>query len=79
MRDGLHPAMKGEADLCSCSTFDEYQQELESGLLRWSTPTHQDEDFWRENAKKLESDNKRCVKCVPVEGQGGLMLMVNRL
>lgn len=49
----------------SCSTFEEYQQELDSGLLKWSTPTHTDDDFWRENAKKLNGDNKQCVKFVP--------------
>ena len=48
--------------VCNNSTFDEYEQEVESGLLTWSTPTHEDDDFWRENAKKLENKDKKVLK-----------------
>jgi V-type H+-transporting ATPase subunit H len=52
---------------CSCRerrTFDEYEQELESGFLTWDTPTHADDDFWRLNAAKLLEKDRRGVKCV---------------
>jgi V-type H+-transporting ATPase subunit H len=40
------------ANFQSLSTFDEYSSELISGHLSWSPP-HESEDFWRENAAKL--------------------------
>ena len=43
-------------------TFEEYEQEVESGLLTWSTPTHEDDDFWRENAKKMDAKNGKAIK-----------------
>lgn len=43
-------------------TYDEYKEELNSGMLDWSNPTHEDGDFWRENAKKLEDENKKGLK-----------------
>jgi len=46
------------------TTFDEYEQEVESGLLTWSTPTHQDDEFWKENAKKLEDKDKKTLKAL---------------
>lgn len=36
----------------SLTTYDEYISELASGHLSW-TPVHESEDFWRENATKL--------------------------
>jgi V-type H+-transporting ATPase subunit H len=40
-----------------CSTFDEYASEVESGHLSW-TPTHESEDFWKENVEKIRFENK---------------------
>jgi len=39
------------------TTFDEYAAEVNSGHLRWSPP-HRNEDFWRENARRILEDNK---------------------
>ncbi|KAF8636522.1 hypothetical protein AX17_003335 [Amanita inopinata Kibby_2008] len=40
-------------------TYDEYTSELLSGHLSW-TPVHESEDFWKENAGKLnDKDNKQ--------------------
>ena len=33
-------------------TYDEYTSELTSGHLSW-TPVHESDDFWKENATKL--------------------------
>jgi V-type H+-transporting ATPase subunit H len=35
-----------------CRTYDEYSSELTSGHLSW-TPVHESDDFWKENAIKL--------------------------
>ncbi|EPY52428.1 V-type ATPase V1 subunit H [Schizosaccharomyces cryophilus OY26] len=43
------------------STFDIYKSEIESGQLHWS-PSHRSEQFWIENAKKLNSDNYSLLK-----------------
>ncbi|PFH47166.1 hypothetical protein AMATHDRAFT_152781 [Amanita thiersii Skay4041] len=43
----------------SLTTYDEYVSELASGHLSW-TPVHESEDFWKENATKLnEKDNEQ--------------------
>jgi len=36
----------------SLTTYDEYTSELTSGHLSW-TPVHESDDFWKENATKL--------------------------
>lgn len=41
----------------TCRTYDEYTSELTSGHLSW-TPVHESEDFWKENAIKL--NDKDC-------------------
>jgi len=33
-------------------------------LLTWTTPTHEDDEFWRENAKKLENKDKKIIKAL---------------
>ncbi|CAH7666830.1 armadillo-type protein [Phakopsora pachyrhizi] len=43
------------------TTYDEYSAELESGLLRWS-PTHTSEDFWSQNAEKLNNKDYQQLK-----------------
>lgn len=43
------------------TTYDEYTSELESGLLSW-TPTHKNDDFWRDNAHKLVEKDKTNLK-----------------
>ncbi|TFK67880.1 ARM repeat-containing protein [Pluteus cervinus] len=40
------------ANFQSLTTYDQYTSELISGHLSW-TPVHESEDFWRENASKL--------------------------
>ena len=39
------------------TTFDEYAAEVNSGHLRWSPP-HRNEDFWRENARRIIDEEK---------------------
>ncbi|KAK2467087.1 hypothetical protein APHAL10511_001345 [Amanita phalloides] len=41
-----------QARFQSLTTYDEYTSELSSGHLSW-TPVHESEDFWKENATKL--------------------------
>ncbi|KAF7311660.1 V-type proton ATPase subunit H [Mycena kentingensis (nom. inval.)] len=41
----------------SLTTYDEYSSELTSGHLSW-TPVHESDDFWKENATKL--NDKDC-------------------
>ncbi|KIJ60597.1 hypothetical protein HYDPIDRAFT_116892 [Hydnomerulius pinastri MD-312] len=41
-----------ERNFESLTTYDEYISELSSGHLSW-TPVHESDDFWRENASKL--------------------------
>jgi V-type H+-transporting ATPase subunit H len=36
-------------------SWEEYVNELESGHLVWS-PAHESEEFWKENARKLSSE-----------------------
>jgi len=43
------------------TTYDEYSSELESGQLTWSPP-HEDAEFWRENAPKLNNKNSEQLK-----------------
>ncbi|GAA5878660.1 hypothetical protein JCM3774_000442 [Rhodotorula dairenensis] len=43
------------------TTFDEYKSELASGHLTWS-PTHKNDDFWRDNAVKLTDKDREELK-----------------
>ena len=43
-------------------TYDEYVAELESGDLSW-TPPHEDAEFWRNNAEKLNAKDREQLKC----------------
>ncbi|KAM0787224.1 hypothetical protein ACM66B_006462 [Microbotryomycetes sp. NB124-2] len=43
------------------TTFDEYKSELEQGHLSW-TPPHKNEDFWRDNAQKLNDKDRALLK-----------------
>ncbi|KAG6833496.1 hypothetical protein H0H87_006068 [Tephrocybe sp. NHM501043] len=40
----------------SLTTYDEYTSELSSGHLSWS-PVHESDDFWKENAAKLNDND----------------------
>jgi len=44
-------------------TYDEYSSELSSGHLSW-TPVHESEDFWKENATKLNDKDYEQLKLV---------------
>lgn len=44
-------------------TYDEYTSELSSGHLSW-TPVHESDDFWKENATKLNDKDREQLKCV---------------
>ncbi|GAA6061538.1 hypothetical protein JCM10212_002745 [Sporobolomyces blumeae] len=43
------------------TTYDEYKSELATGHLTWS-PTHKNEDFWRDNASKLTDRDREQLK-----------------
>ena len=43
------------------STYDEYASELASGHLSWS-PVHESDDFWKENATKLNEKDYEQLK-----------------
>ncbi len=43
------------------TTWDEYKNEVLSGQLSW-TPTHKNEDFWRDNASKLNDKDREVLK-----------------
>ncbi|KAF8197401.1 armadillo-type protein [Pholiota molesta] len=45
----------------SLTTYDEYTSELASGHLSW-TPVHESDDFWKENASKLNDKNYEQLK-----------------
>ncbi|TFK42799.1 armadillo-type protein [Crucibulum laeve] len=45
----------------SLTTYDEYTSELSSGHLSW-TPVHESEDFWKENAIKLNDKDHEQLK-----------------
>lgn len=45
----------------SLTTYDEYISELSSGHLSW-TPVHESEDFWKENATRLNDKNFEQLK-----------------
>lgn len=45
------------------TTYDEYSTELESGLLRWSPP-HTSDEFWAQNAEKLNEKNYQQLKAI---------------
>ncbi|KAH3663873.1 hypothetical protein OGAPHI_005276 [Ogataea philodendri] len=43
------------------TTFDEFENELNTGKLNWS-PSHKSEEFWIENADKFKENNWRILK-----------------
>ncbi|KAK4053341.1 H(+)-transporting V1 sector ATPase subunit H [Microbotryomycetes sp. JL221] len=43
------------------TTFDEYRTELEQGHLSW-TPPHKNDEFWRDNAQKLNDKDRALLK-----------------
>ncbi|KAI8140720.1 armadillo-type protein [Fennellomyces sp. T-0311] len=45
----------------SLTTFEVYASELETGKLEWSPP-HQSENFWRQNAGRLNEQDHRLLK-----------------
>ncbi|KAF8874637.1 armadillo-type protein [Gymnopilus junonius] len=45
----------------SLTTYDEYISELASGHLSW-TPVHESDDFWKENATRLNENNFEQLK-----------------
>ncbi|KAK0448379.1 armadillo-type protein [Desarmillaria tabescens] len=45
----------------SLTTYDEYTSELSSGHLSW-TPVHESDDFWKENATKLNEQDCQQLK-----------------
>ncbi|PPQ78181.1 hypothetical protein CVT25_015514 [Psilocybe cyanescens] len=45
----------------SLTTYDEYTSELTSGHLSW-TPVHESDDFWKENATKLNDKDHEQLK-----------------
>lgn len=47
----------------SLTTWDEYASELASGHLSW-TPVHESDDFWKENAAKLNEKDAKELKWV---------------
>jgi len=50
-----------ERNFDSLTTYDEYISELASGHLSW-TPVHESDDFWRENASKLNEKDYEQLK-----------------
>ncbi|GAA5963528.1 hypothetical protein JCM8115_003399 [Rhodotorula mucilaginosa] len=57
--DFLADELKSSFD--GMTTFDEYKSELASGHLTWS-PTHKNDDFWRDNASKLTDKDREQLK-----------------
>ncbi|KAF9264948.1 ATPase, V1 complex, subunit H [Marasmius fiardii PR-910] len=49
------------ANFQSLTTYDEYTSELASGHLSW-TPVHESDDFWKENATKLNDKDYEQLK-----------------
>jgi len=49
--------------VCVQRTYDEYRSELASGHLSW-TPVHESDDFWKENATKLNEKDHEQLKSV---------------
>lgn len=45
-------------------TYDEYTSELASGHLSW-TPVHESDDFWKQNATKLNDKDYEQLKYGP--------------
>jgi len=45
----------------SLTTYDEYTSELLSGHLSW-TPVHESEDFWKENAARLNDKDHELLR-----------------
>ncbi|KAG0179240.1 H(+)-transporting V1 sector ATPase subunit H [Apophysomyces sp. BC1034] len=43
------------------NTFEVYASELETGKLEWSPP-HQSDNFWRQNAARLDEDDHKLLK-----------------
>ena len=52
---------KMEASLQALTTYDEYVTEIHRGRLEWS-PVHRSEQFWRENAPRLNERNYELLK-----------------
>lgn len=52
---------KLEASVHDLSSFDQYCNEVKSGRLDWS-PVHRNEQFWRENAPRLNEKNYELLK-----------------
>ncbi|THV08044.1 ATPase, V1 complex, subunit H [Dendrothele bispora CBS 962.96] len=50
-----------DANFQSLTTYDEYASELQSGHLSW-TPVHESDDFWKENATKLNDKDYEQLK-----------------
>ncbi|KAN0075462.1 Armadillo-type fold [Tylopilus felleus] len=50
-----------ERNFESLTTYDEYVSELASGHLSW-TPVHESDEFWRENASKLNEKDYEQLK-----------------
>lgn len=50
-----------EKNFESLTTYDEYTSELASGHLSW-TPVHESDEFWRENATRLNDKNYKQLK-----------------
>ncbi|KAJ2931362.1 hypothetical protein H1R20_g5734, partial [Candolleomyces eurysporus] len=62
----------------SLTTYDEYTSELESGHLSW-TPVHESEEFWKENAIRLnEKDYEQLKKLIQLlkESEDPIVLAV---
>jgi V-type H+-transporting ATPase subunit H len=54
-----HPSIFREHSLTENRTYDEYTSELVSGHIAW-TPVHDSDEFWKENAARLnENDNEQ--------------------
>ncbi|KAL4065312.1 armadillo-type protein [Scleroderma yunnanense] len=52
-----------ERNFASLTTYDEYISELASGHLSW-TPVHESEEFWRENASRLNEKDHAQLKAL---------------
>lgn len=50
-----------ERSFAGLTTWDEYRTEVQSGQLSW-TPTHKNEEFWRENAGRLNDKDREVLK-----------------
>jgi V-type H+-transporting ATPase subunit H len=57
----IPPVLNRGPHLNPYRTYDEYTSELASGHLSW-TPVHESEDFWKENATKLNEKDYEQLK-----------------